>query len=90
MRVSTLPSQLLEPIYPPTKALASTPAMMRSIANNMTISKAFTFIAIPHQARDHPFMFKRPLSQFHLGLLSKFVESAVSWDLPSHCPTPDA
>jgi len=90
MRVSNLPGQLLEPIYPPTKALAITPAMMRSIANNMTISKAFSFIKIPHQARDHPFMFKRPLRQFHLGLLSKFVESAVSWDLPSPCPTPDA
>ena len=53
MRVSTLPGHLLEPIYPPTKALASTPAMMRSIANNMTISKAFAFMAIHHQARDH-------------------------------------
>ena len=90
MRVRILPGQQLVPIYPPTKALASTPAMMRSIANNMTISKAFSFIAIPHQARDHPFMFRRPLSQFHLGLMSKFVESAVSWDLPSPCPTPDA
>jgi hypothetical protein len=90
MRVSNLPGQLLEPIHPPTRALAITPAMMRSIAKNMTISKAFSFIAIPHQARDHPSMFKRPLRQFHLGLLSKFVESAVSWDLPSPCPTPDA
>ena len=90
MRVSNLPGQLLEPIYPPTKALAITPAMMRSIAKNMTISKAFSFIAIPHQARDHPSMFKRPLRQFHLGLLSKFVESGVSWDLASPCPTPDA
>jgi hypothetical protein len=90
MRVSNLPGQLLEPIYPPTKALASTTAVIRSIANNMTISKAFSFIAIPHQASGHPFMFKRPLRQFHLGLLSKFVESAVSWDLPSPCRTPDA
>ena len=89
-RVSTLPSQRLEPIYPPTKALANTPAMTRSIANNMTISNAFSFIATPYQARGHPFTFKRPLSQFHLGLLSKFVESAVSWDLPSPCPTLDA
>ena len=56
MRVSNLPGQLLEPIYPLTKALAITPAMMRSIAKNMTISKAFSFIAIPHQARDHPSM----------------------------------
>ena len=89
--MGTLPSQLLEPIYPPTKALMTTPAMTRSIANNMTtISNALSFIAIPFQARGHPFMFKRPLSQFHLGLLSKFVESAVSWDLPSPCPTPDA
>ena len=90
MRVSNLPGQLLEPIYPPTKALAITPAMMRSITNNMTISKAFNFIAIPHQASGHSFMFKRPLRQFHLGLLSKFVESAVFWDLPSPCLTPDA
>ena len=90
MRVSNLPGQLLEPIYPPTKALASTPAMMKSIANNMMISNAFTLIAIPYQTRGHPSMFKRPLSQFHLGLLSRFVESAVSWDLPSLCPTPDA
>jgi hypothetical protein len=90
MRVSNLPGQLLEPIYPPTKALAITPAMMRSIAKNMTISKAFSFIKIPHLARDHLSMFKRPLRQFHLGLLSKFVGSAVSWDLPSPCPTPDA
>ena len=90
MRVSTLPGQLLEPIYPPTKALASTPAMMKSIANNMMISNTPTFIAIPYQARDHPSMFKLPLNQFHLGLLSRFVESAVSWDLPSPCPTPDA
>ena len=90
MRVGNLPGQLLEPIYPRTKALASTTAVMRSIANNMTISKAFSFMAIPHQASGHPFMFKRPLSQFHLGLLSKFVESVVSWNLPSPCLTPDA
>ena len=89
-RLGTLPSQLLEPIYPPTKALANTPAMTRSIANNRTISNAFSFKEIPYQARCQPFMFKRPLSQFHLGLLSKFVESAVSWDLSSPCPTPDA
>ena len=89
-RVGTLPSQLLGPIYPPTKALANTPAMTRSIANNMTISNTFSFIAIPHQARGHPFIFKRPLSQFHLGLLSKFVESAVSWGLSPRCPTLDA
>ena len=89
-RVSTLPSQLLEPIYPPTKALMNTPAMTRSITNNRAISNAFSFIEIPYRARCHPFMFKRPLSQFHLGLLSKFVESGVSWDLSSPCPTPDA
>jgi hypothetical protein len=85
-----MPSRLLEPIYPPTKALMNTPAMTRSIANNMTISNAFSFIAIPFQARAHPFMFKRPLSQFHLGLLLRSVKSAVSWDLPSPCPTPNA
>jgi hypothetical protein len=90
MRVSNLPGQLLEPIYPPTKALAITTAVMRIIANNMTIFKAFTFITIPHLASGRPFMFKRPLRQFHLVLLSKFVESAVSWDLPCPCPTPDA
>jgi hypothetical protein len=90
MRVSNLAGQVLEPIYPPTKALATTPAIMRSIANNMTISKAFSFIAIPHQASGHPFIFKRPLRQFYLVLLSKFVESAVSWDLPCPCLTPDA
>jgi hypothetical protein len=90
MRVSNLPGQLLEPIYPPTKALASTTAVMRSITNNMTISKAFSFITIPQHASGHPFRFKLPLRQFHLGLLSKFVEFAISWDLPSPCPTPDA
>ena len=82
--------QLVYLIYPPQKALASTPAMTRSIANNMTISNTLSFIAIPHQARGHPFMFKPPLSPFHLGLMSNFVESAVSWDLPSPCPTLDA
>jgi len=89
-RVNTLPSQLLELLYLPTKALANTPAMTRTIAHNMTISKAFSFIAIPFQARGHPLTLKQPLSQFHLGLLSKFVESAVFWDLRSPCPTPDA
>ena len=89
-RVSTLLSQLLELLYPPTKALANTPAMTRTIAHNMTISKAFSFIAIPFQARGHPLTLKQPLSQFHLGLLSKFVEPAVSWGLSPRCPTPDA
>ena len=90
MRVSTLPSQLLELLYPPTKALANTPAMTRSIANNMPISNILSFMAIAHQARGHPLTLKQPLRQFHLGLLSEFVESASSWGLSPRCPTPAA
>ena len=89
-RLKTLPIQLLEPVYAPIRAFMNIPATTRSIANYMTISNAFSFIAIPYQARGHPLTLKRPLSQFHLGLLSKFLESAVSWDLLSPCPTPDA
>ena len=87
MRGSTLPSQLLEPVYLPKNALTNTPAMTRSIANNTTISNALIFKTIPFQARAHPLTLKRPLSQFHLGLLSKFVESATSWGLSPLCQT---